>query len=191
MDNPIIKADKNTKQSLFNDLNALIIKYKTELNSEQLLDYVIRYTFSLLEMDNTIKTEYNEVYCDLFIDYATKNMNPGGFWGRYKIDEGVKNEWMKKYHKFKQTVSLIPNITVDLMNQNLQHIIAAASKAGDVKTSTQICLKLIDVLYRTEKEMGTIKDRGMENKTSKKRSASELDESAVEMAEEFLRNDIE
>ncbi len=178
-----------SKQTLYNELNALIYKYKSKMDTQDLLNYIIRYTFVLLEQDNIIKTEYNEAYCDLFIDYAKNNMNPAGFWGKYRIDEGVKNEWMDKNHKFKQTMTLIPNITSDLMNQNISHIIASAGKLGDLKTSTQICLKLMDYQYRTDKDMGLFKDRGTENKDAKRRSSNEIDDEAVKMAEDFLGNE--
>jgi len=92
-------------------------------------------------------------------------------------------------HRFKQTMALVPNLTANIMNKNISNLVQVASKTNDTKTSTQIVLKLMDIKYRADKDMGVIKDRGIDNKNSKKRSASEIDDVDAKMAEDFLNGE--
>lgn len=171
--------------NILNDMKAIISKYKGKIPDSLIQDMIINSMFECFGIKNDIKTEYQEYYCDLFINYAKNNINPSGFWGEYCIDEGVKEEWLNN-HKFKQTLTLIPNITANLINKNISNVTYAANGSNDIKTSTQILLKLIDVVYKTEKDMGILKDRGSENKEAKKRFASSINEDDLQAAQAFL-----
>jgi hypothetical protein len=184
----IVPIDKRQyKQSLYTDMIALFYKHKRNLSDTELLEFVIRYTFTLLKLDTTIKTEYNEAYCDLFLKYAKENVNPEGFWGEYLIDAGCKKQWMLESHKFKQTMSIIPNLTANLINKGFKSITDIAGDSGDMKILSQLLLKVMDVQYRGDKDSGVIKERGRELAGAKERSPTEIDEAAAQEAEEYLK----
>lgn len=172
-------------QSISKEITGIVNKYKGKIPDNTIQEMIINSMFECFGIKNNIKTEYQEYYCDLFINYARNNINPSGFWGEYCIDEGVKDEWLNN-HKFKQTMTLIPNITANLINKNISNVTMAANGSNDIKTSTQILLKLIDVVYKTEKDMGIIKDRGSDNKEAKKRFASSINEDDLQAAQAFL-----
>jgi hypothetical protein len=126
-----------------------------------------------------IITEYKPEYCDLYIEYATKYLNPNGFWGQYNIDESVKETWIKTYPEFGQVVNLIPNITTHGINQSLKKLIDVATDMRDAKLIAQILLKAVDMQFRNDKETGEIKDRARTNKSARDKgdlSISDLDE---------------
>lgn len=132
-----------------------------------------------------IITEYNPDFCDLYIEYANSYINPDGFWGEYKIDESMKDVWIKTHPRFKQTVALIPNITTHILNQSMSQIIKVAEKIGDIKTITQLTLKMMEFSFKVSKEGGEIKDKARTNKLAKDNSEMNVDEGDEQLAREY------
>jgi hypothetical protein len=135
---------------------------------------------------NKIITEYDPKYCDLYIEYAKCNMNPDGFWGKYMIDESVKNIWTNQYPEFKRTVALIPHITTNLLNSTFQSVIDRATDQNDNKTLAQMTNKFMDVHYRVEKDSGLIKDRGNERRKAKQNDMGDILDKDFENMKDYV-----
>jgi hypothetical protein len=164
-------------------------KYKKNYDKNTLIDKVVQITFQALEINNQIKTEYLESYCDLYIEYAKKHPNPNGFYGKYLIDEGVKAQWADEHQRFKQVLALIPNIMTDVLNESVDALMSSLAKINDVKTSTQVIMKLMDYAYKTEKDSGIVKDRGNEMRSAKKRAPVIINEEEFAEMAEHLNDD--
>jgi len=142
--------------------------------------------YSKSKQSSKIKTDYEPIFCDLYIEYAREFINPDGFWGKYNIDESMKEIWIKEYPDFKKAVALIPNITIDVLNQGVKKVLEGAAAHGDIKTITQIMLKMIDFQFRTGKESGDIKDKARTNKMAKDSSDLSMDADDEDSARDFM-----
>jgi subtilase family serine protease len=162
------------------DIAEAIAKYKKNYSQNNLIDKIVKTMFKSLNIDNEIKTVYVDSYCDLFIEYAKNNPNPNGFYGKYLIDEGVKSQWSEEHQRFKQVLALIPNIMTDVLNKSVDALMASLAKTNDIKTSTQIIMKLLDYAYKIEKDSGLVKDRGNEMRSAKKRATAIISEDDLE-----------
>lgn len=134
----------------------------------------------------SIITEYDPSFCDMYIEYANEFVNPDGFWGKYNIDESMKDIWIKTYPEFKQTVTLIPNITTHVLNQNMQQVFKGAEKMGDMKTITQLVLKMLEFNFKVSKEGGEIKDKARTNKLAKDNSDMIVSDNDEQLVRDYM-----
>lgn len=147
------------------------------------------------ESHTKIITEYDPKFCQLLLDYASNNFNPEGFWGKYLIDESLKNLWIETYPEFKQTVSLIPHITANLMNESINAVLIAANspknnpmdKATDQRIVMQILLKMMDTLYKTDKDTGMNRRRESDINKAKRTNLEQPTDNDWENVEEHLK----
>lgn len=136
-----------------------------------------------------IKTEYDPKFCQLYIEYAEQNINPDGFWGKYKIDESLKKLWIDKYPDFKKTVALIPHITAHILNESVASILHIADKLQDFKTRSQIVMKMYDTYYKSEKDTGMLKDKGQNIREAKKTDIGNISDDDFENMQNYVDND--
>lgn len=134
----------------------------------------------------SIITEYDPSFCDLYIEYAKTYANPDGFWGKYNIDESMKDVWIKSYPEFKQTVALIPNITINVLNESIQKVFELAVKTSDTRTVTQMVLKMLEFNFKVSKEGGEIKDKARTNKLAKDNSEMVVDDIDEKLARDYM-----
>lgn len=137
-----------------------------------------------------IITEYDPKFCQLLIDYASTNINPDGFWGQYKIDESLKEYWMKTYPDFKQAVSLVPHLTANYLNKSFALVMAKTIQMNDHKSQVQILLKMMDMQNKIDKDTGMNKRREADLKTSKQKDLGTISDIDVELGESYLDENI-
>lgn len=138
------------------------------------------------KMRKNIITEYEPRFCDMYIEYAQNNLNPNGFWGKYLIDESVKQHWIDTYPEFKRTVALVPNITAEYLNEAFSELVKIAYENKDAKMATQLLLKALDVQFKIDKDAGAFKEAGKERNNIKKSNNNTLNPQDVDSMKNYM-----
>jgi hypothetical protein len=161
-----VVVDK-TRENLWDDLRKLVEAHSKNITKKELLTWLIKGIFTLLDVDPNIKSEYNPIYCQLWRQYAQNNIDPSGFWAEYGIEEGMCDIWVDQYEDFKKMKNMIPLYTTNLINKQLSDTMEKAKKYGDLKLMAQLTTKAMDLQFRGAKEQGVFKEQGQDNRKDK------------------------
>jgi hypothetical protein len=170
MNNPSIpKSEKEQEIDIIDNFKAklrelLLQEHKNFKDVNTLLWLGIKCIFDVLDAKGAVKinTEYQDTYPALMLKYAQTNINPDGFYGEYKIDVSKINEWAQEHDEWRKTLLLIPRLTENLINRNLEKIVQSIENSTPsidlLKLSAQLTVKCMDLQYRLGKDSGQLKD---------------------------------
>jgi hypothetical protein len=182
--------EKTLKNTLFKELKELLNQYKTHFTKDQLQEYIYIASRHILEIKD-IQIEYNAEFCKMWINYAKNNLNPNAFFAAYDIDKSKIEAWKEEYPEFKRTALLIPDYSIALTNRILNQVLK--DKEADFKSTIQILLKMLDIQYRTIKDMGILREEGAALSKAKKTSNAigvTISDDEIKELDSFFNEDI-
>ena len=146
-------------------------------------------------------SEYDPKYCHLLLDYAQEHQDIEGFYARYMILPATSELWAKTYSEWADTLALAPHMIKDSINRAikvLQDISTGNTSKLDLRNFNldlmqKLVLRSQEIHFKTEKETGDYKRKGITNANKSKYSNahSQRNEKVGNMVKVLIEDDDE